>query len=87
MAAASTATVVSVDRVIEAAAAAIFAVVADASRHPEIDGSGSFIRPKEGTPQVLALGATFGMSMKLGVPSSAGASGAMSSRGPRAGRR
>ena len=33
--------VVSVERVIEAPASAIFAIVADASRHPEIDGSGS----------------------------------------------
>ena len=39
-------TVVSVDRVIEAPPAAIFAVVADASRHPEIDGSGALVRPK-----------------------------------------
>ena len=34
-------TVVSVDRVIEAPAGAIFAVVADASRHREVDGSGT----------------------------------------------
>ena len=34
-------TVVSVERVIDAPAAAIFAIVADPSRHPEIDGSGS----------------------------------------------
>ena len=61
-------TVVRVDRVIEAPAAAIFAIVADASRHPEIDGSGSVVKPKDGTPQALALGSTFGMSMKLGVP-------------------
>lgn len=61
-------TVVSVDRVIEAPPAAIFAVVADASRHPEIDGSGALVRPKAGAPERLALGSTFGMSMKLGVP-------------------
>ena len=61
-------TVVSVDRVIKAPAAAIFAVVADASRHPEIDGSGSVVKAKEGAPQRLTLGSTFGMSMKLGVP-------------------
>ncbi len=61
-------TVVSVDRVIKAPAAAIFAVVADASRHPEIDGSGTVVKAKEGAPQRLALGSTFGMSMKLGVP-------------------
>jgi hypothetical protein len=61
-------TVVSVERVIAAPAASIFAIVADASRHPEIDGSGSVKALKEGAPQQLALGDTFGMSMKLGVP-------------------
>lgn len=60
--------VVSVERVIEAPASAIFAIVADASRHPEIDGSGSVKQLKEGAPQKLAMGSTFGMSMKLGVP-------------------
>jgi hypothetical protein len=61
-------TVVSVERVIAAPAASIFAIVADASRHPEIDGSGSVKALKAGAPQQLALGSTFGMSMKLGVP-------------------
>ena len=61
-------TVVSVDRVIKAPAAAIFAVVADASRHPEIDGSGTVVKAKDGAPQRLTLGSTFGMSMKMGVP-------------------
>jgi uncharacterized protein YndB with AHSA1/START domain len=61
-------TVVSVERVIKAPAADIFAIVADASRHPEIDGSGSVKQLKEGAPGPLALGSTFGMSMKLGVP-------------------
>ncbi|HSZ38214.1 MAG TPA: SRPBCC family protein [Acidimicrobiales bacterium] len=61
-------TVVSVERVIGAPAADIFAVVADASRHPEIDGSGSVKQLKQGAPKRLALGTTFGMSMKLGVP-------------------
>jgi hypothetical protein len=61
------ATVVSVDRVIRAPAASIFAIVADANRHPDIDGSGSVVKPK-GTPEPLALGSTFGMSMKLGIP-------------------
>ena len=60
--------VVSVDRVIEAPAAALFAVVADANRHPEIDGSGSVIKAKEGTPQALTMGSVFGMSMKAGIP-------------------
>jgi uncharacterized protein YndB with AHSA1/START domain len=61
-------TVVSVERVIKAPPAAIFAIVSDASRHPEIDGSGSVVRTKPGAPEKLALGSTFGMSMKLGVP-------------------
>ena len=62
------ATVVSVERVIDAPAAAIFAIVADPSRHPEIDGSGSVKGLKKDAPRHLALGSTFGMSMKLGVP-------------------
>ena len=61
-------TVVSVERVINAPAPAIFAVVADASRHPEIDGSGSVIKVKPGAPERLSLGAEFGMSMKMGLP-------------------
>jgi len=59
---------VSVSRVIDAPASALFAVVADASRHPEIDGSGAVVALKSGAPQKLELGTTFGMSMKMGVP-------------------
>ena len=59
---------VSVERVIEAPAASIFAIVADATRHPEIDGSGSVVKAKDGASQKLALGSVFGMSMKVGVP-------------------
>lgn len=59
---------VSVDRVINAPAHAIFAIVADAARHPEIDGSGSLVGPKGAVPEPLSLGSTFGMSMKMGVP-------------------
>ena len=61
-------TVVSVDRVIQAPPGALFAVVADATRHPEIDGSGQLVKAKDGAPQHLVLGSTFGMSMKMGVP-------------------
>jgi uncharacterized protein YndB with AHSA1/START domain len=61
-------TVVSVDRVIAAPPAALFAIVADATRHPEIDGSGQLVKAKEGAAQKLALGSTFGMAMKMGVP-------------------
>ena len=61
-------TVVSVDRVIQAPPGALFAVVADATRHPEIDGSGQLVKAKDGASQHLAMGSTFGMSMKMGVP-------------------
>jgi hypothetical protein len=60
--------VVSVERVLAAPAADLFAIVADANRHPEIDGSGAVVKAKAGAPQLLTLGATFGMSMKAGVP-------------------
>ena len=61
-------TVVSVERVIKAPPETIFAIISDASRHPDIDGSGSVVKTKPGTPHNLVLGTTFGMSMKLGVP-------------------
>jgi uncharacterized protein YndB with AHSA1/START domain len=60
--------VLSVDRVIDAPAAALFSVVADANRHAEIDGSGSLVKAKPDSPQALTMGSTFGMSMKAGVP-------------------
>ncbi len=60
--------VVSVDRVINAPAASLFAVVADAGRHAEIDGSGQLVELKKGADRQLTLGSTFGMAMKLGVP-------------------
>ena len=68
MAQSSQQSVVSVDRVIDAPPGAIFAIVADATRHPEIDGSGQLVKAKEGAAQHLSLGSTFGMSMKMGVP-------------------
>ncbi|HEY7133655.1 MAG TPA: SRPBCC family protein [Acidimicrobiia bacterium] len=60
--------VVTVERVIPAPPDAIFALLADASRHPDIDGSGTVKQAKAGAPERLSLGATFGMSMKLGIP-------------------
>jgi uncharacterized protein YndB with AHSA1/START domain len=59
--------VVSVERMVPAAPAAIFEVLADPAKHPIIDGSGSVKQAKTDTPQRLSLGSTFGMSMKLGV--------------------
>ncbi len=59
--------VVSVERVIPAQPEAIFDVIADASRHPEIDGSGTVKGAKDGNPHRLELGSTFGMSMRQGI--------------------
>lgn len=59
--------VVSVERVIAAPAGEIFALLADPARHHDIDGSGT-VRDARGGSQQLALGSTFGMSMKMGVP-------------------
>jgi uncharacterized protein YndB with AHSA1/START domain len=57
----------SVERVIPAPAEAVFALLADARRHHDIDGSGS-VRGAKGSPEPLTLGSTFGMSMRMGIP-------------------
>jgi uncharacterized protein YndB with AHSA1/START domain len=44
----------------------IFDLLADPSRHHEIDGSGAVRQPRSG-PQRLTHGATFVMSMKMGI--------------------
>jgi uncharacterized protein YndB with AHSA1/START domain len=59
--------VVTVTRVIPAPPDKIFDLLADPRRHHDIDGSGT-VRDAKEAPQRLSLGATFGMSMKLGVP-------------------
>lgn len=59
--------VVTVERVIPAGAGAIFDLLADPSRHHDIDGSGT-VRDAKGGSERLALGSRFGMSMKMGVP-------------------
>jgi uncharacterized protein YndB with AHSA1/START domain len=56
-----------VERVIPAPAKAIFDLLADPRRHPEIDGSGTVRETKPDTIERLSLGAKFGMSMKFGV--------------------
>jgi len=58
---------VSVSRIIDAPAEAIFAVVADARRHADFDGSGS-VKGATGDPEPLVLGSRFGMNMRIGVP-------------------
>jgi len=60
--------VVTVEKVIRAPAEAIFALLADPTRHPDIDGSGAVKRAKADAPQRLALGSKFGMSMRVGIP-------------------
>jgi uncharacterized protein YndB with AHSA1/START domain len=59
---------VSVSRHIAAPAEAIFAVLADPARHPEIDGSGTVRVARPRGPSRLSLGARFQMDMRLGLP-------------------
>ena len=44
-----------------------FAILADPRQHPRIDGSGT-VRGSLAGPERLALGSTFGMSMRIGAP-------------------
>jgi uncharacterized protein YndB with AHSA1/START domain len=58
---------VSVERVINAPASEIFALVADAGKHASFDGSGTVQHAtQESMP--LAKGSKFGMSMRWGLP-------------------
>lgn len=57
----------SVERLIPAPPDAIFDLLADPVRHQDIDGSGT-VRGVKGGSERLALGSSFRMSMKLGVP-------------------
>jgi uncharacterized protein YndB with AHSA1/START domain len=56
-----------VERFIPAPPEAIFELIADPSRHRDIDGSGTVREAKEPSQQ-LELGSKFGMSMRVGVP-------------------
>ena len=60
---------VSVERVIAAPPEKIFDVLADPSQHPVIDGSGTVKHTRGKEPERLSLGAQFGMSMNLRIPS------------------
>lgn len=54
--------------VVDAPASKIFDLLADPSRHHEIDGSGTVRSPRQSAPERLSPGAKFGMKMKYGVP-------------------
>lgn len=55
-------------RTIPAPAATIFAVLADPSKHPLIDGSGSVRDARPGSAARLGLGSKFSMDMRIVVP-------------------
>ena len=58
---------VSVEKVVHATPEKIFDLLADPSRHTELDGSGTVKDAVDG-PQRLSKGAVFGMNMKMGGP-------------------
>lgn len=65
----STPDTVSVERVIPAAADAIFDLLAHPERHKDIDGSGTVRDAKGGgAGERVKRGSTFGMAMKMGLP-------------------
>jgi len=59
--------VISVTRFIPAPPDKIFDLLADPKMHPVMDGSGTVQAPRGDNPERLALGAKFGMDMKLGT--------------------
>ncbi len=59
---------VSVQKIVDAPAQAIFDLLADPSMHPVLDGSGSVRASHAGNPARLSLGATFGMDMRIAAP-------------------
>jgi uncharacterized protein YndB with AHSA1/START domain len=59
--------VVSVKRLVPAPPEAVFDLLADASRHIELDGSGQLRGVTPDVPERLSLGATFGMTMHMGM--------------------
>jgi hypothetical protein len=59
--------IVSVTVKVDADPSTIFDLLADPSKHGEIDGSGSVQNAQSSAPDRLSLGARFGMDMKLGV--------------------
>lgn len=58
---------VTVEGYVPASPAAVFDLLADPSRHLDLDGSGT-LRGAMEAPSRLSLGARFGMNMKAGAP-------------------
>jgi uncharacterized protein YndB with AHSA1/START domain len=56
-----------VERVIAAPPEKIFALLKDATRHKDFDGSGT-VREAQGSPEPLTLGSKFGMDMRIVMP-------------------
>ena len=57
----------SASTIVDAPASVVFDILADPRQHARVDGSGSVQEATSG-PDRLSLGATFGMSMKMGAP-------------------
>ncbi|MEA2482109.1 MAG: hypothetical protein QOC55_56 [Thermoleophilaceae bacterium] len=60
--------VVTVERVIPAQPEKIFALLADANRHQDFDGSGTVKAAHDDAPERLHLGSKFGMNMRIVMP-------------------
>ena len=58
---------VSVTRTIATCPENIFALLADPSKHPLLDGSGTVRAAQPGGPERLELGSQFGMDMRMGA--------------------
>lgn len=58
---------VSVSRVIPAPPEKIFEILSSPAGHAAIDGSGTVLAARDGQPERLVLGSTFGMNMKMGL--------------------
>ncbi|MDQ3629237.1 MAG: SRPBCC family protein [Actinomycetota bacterium] len=59
--------VVAVQRIIPAPPERIFALLADATQHQTLDGSGTVRSAGDGSGQPLREGSVFGMSMRMGL--------------------
>lgn len=59
--------IISATRFVAASPQAIFDLLADPRKHSLIDGSGSVKAARVDAPERLALGAKFGMDMKIGL--------------------